>query len=460
MIKYDEKIQDYKKDMLRDISSLVEIPSVRDLSKKDINAPFGENIRKAFDTFLEIANKLGFKCEDDDGYAVHAEIGEGDEYVGVLAHLDVVDVQDIEKWETDPFHMTIRDNKIYGRGVNDDKGPLIAALYAAKILNDMKVKWKRKVRIIAGGAEETTWECMEYYFKTYSQPVLGFSPDGNFPIVNGEKGILVMNLSFGEKGEEEQELCIIESNNKINYVCDDIKVVFKTKEIEKIISYSKNAKEILLGDNEITLIYKGKTSLSRNPQRGENAIFLFVRDFHEFDFKKEGIVNMINFIKECLLDDFYGEKIGLYKEDKEMGKTSICPMTVMWKNGKGEISLDYRYNKSIEPLDIKDRINELSKKYNFNWVSEREKNLLYVPEDSELILALKAAYKRIMNEEADTITKGGASYARVLKNGVAFGATFEGEEPNPHMPNENMDISSLVKATEIYCEALYRLACK
>ncbi|WP_042439186.1 Sapep family Mn(2+)-dependent dipeptidase [Clostridium amazonitimonense] len=459
MSKYTEKIQEYKQDMLNNIAYLVEVPSIRDLSTKGVGSPFGENIKRAFDRFLEIANKLGFACENDEGYAAHAEIGKGEEYVGVLAHLDVVDVQNIEEWETEPFSMIIKNNKIFGRGVNDDKGPLISALYAAKILNDMNVEWKRKVRIIVGGAEETTWECMEHYFKTHSQPTLGFSPDGNFPIVNGEKGILGMKVSF--KGQYmEEEICNIESRNKVNYVCDDLKIVFKTKNVDNILSYSKNATEISLGDNEVTLIYKGKVSLSRNPQRGKNAMFLFVGDFYDFDFKEKGIVNMMNFIKDCLLDDFYGEKMGLYREDKEMGKSSICPMTIKWKNGKGEMSLDYRYPKNIEPSEIKNRIYELAKEYKFDVEIEREKKLLYVPSDSELIMALKEAYKKVMNEEADTITKGGASYARVLKNAVAFGATFDGEEPNPHMPNENMSIDSLMKATEIYCEALYRLACK
>ncbi|MDZ4975833.1 M20/M25/M40 family metallo-hydrolase, partial [Clostridium perfringens] len=142
-IKYTQKIQEHKQDMLNDIASLVEVPSIRDLSTKGLGSPFGENIRSAFDRFLKVANKLGFTCEDDEGYAVHAEIGEGEEYVGVLGHIDVVDIQNIGEWETEPFSMTIKNNKIFGRGVNDDKGPLIAVLYAAKILNDMNVKWKR-----------------------------------------------------------------------------------------------------------------------------------------------------------------------------------------------------------------------------------------------------------------------------------------------------------------------------
>lgn len=459
MINYKEKIKQYEEDILKDISYLVEVPSIRNLETKDINAPFGEEIRVAFNRFLEIASRLGFNCEDDEGYAVHAEVGKGNEYVGVLAHIDVVDVQDIDKWETEPFSMTISGGKIWGRGVNDDKGPLIAALYAIKILCDMKVNWKRKVRIIVGGAEETTWECMNHYFENHNQPTLGFSPDGNFPIVNGEKGILALKLIFENSNCRSKE-CTIESKNELNYVCDDLKVVFYNKEIDEIEIYARNADEIIKGNNEIKLIYKGKTSLSRNPQQGINSIFLFVNDFYSFTFKDEALKSMIDFIKDNLLDDFYGEKIGLFREDEKMGKSSICPMTICYKDGLGEITLDYRYPKNIFISEVNDRFAELSKEYGYKLSIEREKKLLYVSEGSELITALKEAYEEVMKEEAETITKGGASYARVLDNGVAFGATFEGEETNPHMPNENMSISSLMKSIEIYCEALYRLSCK
>ena len=92
------------------------------------------------------------------------------------------------------------------------------------------------------------------------------------------------------------------------------------------------------------------------------------------------------------------------------------------------------------------------------WRVLRHKRLLYVDADSELIRALKRAYARVMDEEAQVFTKGGASYARVLDHGVAFGATFDGEDPRPHMENECQRISSLLKACAIYYEALVELA--
>jgi len=75
---------------------------------------------------------------------------------------------------------------------------------------------------------------------------------------------------------------------------------------------------------------------------------------------------------------------------------------------------------------------------------------LYVSEDSELICALKQAYQEVYPGERGRLPlpNGGASYARTMDQGVAFGATFEGEETHPHMPNECMSLTSVERAME------------
>src|SRR5699024_8737702 len=137
-----------------------------------------------------IAERDEFEHADFDGYALHIEYGSGEEIVGVLGHLDIVPEGEKQAWLFDPFLLTNHDGHLYGRGVNDDKAPTLAAYYALKILRDLGFEFTRKVRIILGGAEETTWECMDHYFKHSEQPDMAFSPDGDFPIVNGEKGVL------------------------------------------------------------------------------------------------------------------------------------------------------------------------------------------------------------------------------------------------------------------------------
>lgn len=445
MPNWKDKIKSYEKEYLEDLEKLVSAPSVRDLSTSADGAPFGQGIRKAFDCFLEISERCGFETEDFGGYACHAQTGKGEAYVGVLGHLDVVGILQPEQWETQPFTLCRKGDVLYGRGVNDDKGPLLAALYAARIVREAGEPLKRELRVIAGGAEETTWECMEHYFSRNSQPILGFSPDGNFPIVNGEKGIAKFELIFPSEKENplgEYRLREIRCSTLENYVCSDL--------------FLQVERAGLLQD----FSWEGKKALSRNPQRGENALWKFAKAFQGKSFVQPEVERLLLFLEECLTGDAYGKKSGLYSEDREMGTTSVCPTGIRMDEKGLHLYLDLRYPKSTDEKRLQNKLEELGKNYGFQTVLVYKKRLLYVPEESELIVSLKKAYERVTGQEAFAFTKGGASYARTLDRGVAFGATFEGEETKPHMPNECMACSSIWKAMEIYCEALWQLAVK
>lgn len=421
------KINEYRKEILESIEKLVQHQSIRDLSTKKVQAPFGKGIRDAMDEFIKIAKKLGFKIEDHDGYAISATLGDAKEHIGILGHLDIVGINDPEQWLSDPFKVDIRDGQMYGRGVNDDKGPLMAALYAAKIVFDSVPNLDRSIKVIAGGAEETTWECMDYYFKHNPQPECGFSPDGNFPIVNGEMGVLQVRLTF-----REQTKLDFKSEPKTNYLCYSLDVDERN--------------------------YQGDKHLSRNPQRGRNAIFEFIHSGEYDNAFKES--NLYQFIDVYLLDDIEAHNLGLATTHEEMLPLRVCAMSLNSINQTEVLNLDFRYPISINSDTIMEVLSNLSNEYNFDIDIIRELQPLYVPKDSELIKGLGAAYERVMGEPAAVLTKGGASYARVLERGVAFGATFEGEDPRPHMANETMPIDSLFKACEIYCEAIYELASK
>ena len=441
---WKRRIKKYEAEYLEDLKRLVAISSVRDLQTAKDGAPFGEAIREAFDSFLQIAEKCGFETEDCDGYACHAQIGNTREYIGVLGHLDVVEIGKPDEWKTDPFTMVQDGDMLYGRGVNDDKGPLLAALYATRIIRGMGLPLKRSIRVIAGGAEETTWECMEHYFARHEQPVMGFSPDGNFPIVNGEKGIVKFELIFptAEKNlNGEYDIQKLICGTAENYVCGDLELQYRYR-----------------GRDETMNWHAKKRALSRNPQRGENVLWELAKYLQGKSLVQPEVEQMVHFLNECLTGDFYGKKSGLYSEDVQMGTTSVCPTGVRVHETGVSLYLDIRYPKSTEEQELQQKLEKLGKQYGFTVNRYAGKRLLYVSEDSELICALKQAYREVTGEEAFTFTTGGASYARTLDQGVAFGATFEGEETHPHMPNECISLTSVERAMEIYCAALWRLA--
>ena len=181
-----------KQNFLNDLDKLLRIDTVLVEQPEIKEAPFGENLVKALNYMLDLGKQYGFKTINIENVAGHIEYDEGDEIIGVLAHLDVVPTG--EGWTNPPFEPTIKDGKIYARGALDDKGAAVASLYALKALKDMGVQLNKRVRLILGTDEETSSRGVKRYLEVEKMPDLGFSPDAEFPIIYGEKGILSFDL--------------------------------------------------------------------------------------------------------------------------------------------------------------------------------------------------------------------------------------------------------------------------
>ena len=182
-------MEKYTDAIVADLCELIKIPSVYADSDKYL---FGENIDKCLDQALKMMENLGFKTfKAEDGAYGYAEIGEG-EMLAVLGHLDVVNARKEDGWDTDPFDPQVIDGVLYGRGVQDDKGPIVISAYALKALLDEGYKLKRRVRFIFGLDEETLWRSISKYTEREEAPAMGFSPDAAFPLTYAEKGLLQM----------------------------------------------------------------------------------------------------------------------------------------------------------------------------------------------------------------------------------------------------------------------------
>ena len=170
-INWKELVQDYKKDFLEDLFTLLRIDSVRDDDAATEEYPVGPGPVEALNAFLEIGKRDGFETENFDNWAGHIEYGEGEELLGVLGHVDVVPVG--TGWETDPFEPVIKDDRIYARGSSDDKGPTVAAYYALKMIRDLELPVSKRIRVIIGTDEESGWGCMDHYLKVAETPDFG-----------------------------------------------------------------------------------------------------------------------------------------------------------------------------------------------------------------------------------------------------------------------------------------------
>ncbi|WP_297131045.1 Sapep family Mn(2+)-dependent dipeptidase [Terrisporobacter sp.] len=216
------KIDELSQDLINDIVDIVKIPSVE--GKSENGFPFGGNVGKALNKALEISQKLGFKTKNLDNYIGYAEYGEGEEYVCVIGHIDVV--PEGEGWTHNPYGGEIENEKIYGRGVLDNKGPIISALYGLYSIKETGLKLGTKVRIIFGTNEESGFKDIPYYLEKEEAPLMGFTPDCKYPVVYGEKGMARFKITSESDIEENVFL------NFIDKLSDNVLVTFK--EVKKL----------------------------------------------------------------------------------------------------------------------------------------------------------------------------------------------------------------------------------
>ena len=435
-----------KSDYLESLKTIVSYPSV--LNEGENGTPFGQSIQNVLEKMLEITRSLGFKTYiDPKGYYGYAEIGQGEELLAVLCHLDVVPAGDLSDWETPPFEATIKDGWIHGRGVQDDKGPSLAALYAVKALMDAGVTFNKRIRFIYGTDEETLWRCMARYNELEETATLGFAPDSSFPLTYAEKGLLQIKLH----GSGSQELAI-EAGEAFNVVpakasytgnlADSLEVELKKQAFE----YERTA-------DTVTVI--GVPKHSKDAAEGVNAIVRLATGLNPLIQH-----SAIQFIAEAVREDATGSRLFGEISDEPSGTLSFNVSGLSLDQDKSEIRIDMRIPVLADKNKLVQELSQIAEKYQLCYEEFDYLAPLYVPLDSELVSTLMAVYKEKTNDNSPAVSSGGATFARTMPNCVAFGALFPGALQTEHQANERTVIEDLYKAMDIYAETIYRLAGK
>jgi len=439
----------YRQEYIEKTVKLLQIPTLLDAyNPANIEAPFGTEIRKALDLMLETGKNDGFLTKDIDHYAGHIEMGEGEEVLGILGHLDVVPTGG--NWRNPPFSATIEDGRIYARGAMDDKGPTIAAYIAMRMIQDEGIKLNKRVRLILGCDEETGMRGVKRYLEKEKMPDIAFAPDADFPLIYGEKGI----YSFDITGEVESDL--IESmtaGERYNVVPDECIAVLKKDVKAEFNEYlaEHNYKGKVEG-NSYTIF--GKNSHAAWPHLGVNAIFL-MNEFL-FTLTKD---NFVEFIHDKLSFDTAGKKLGIDYFDEEMKDLTLNLAIVRYENGLLKLGLNVRYPKGFDFEMNKIHTDNQAKAYGLTYTCKENSKPHYVSPEDPLVKTLYQTYQKYSKDtETPLLTIGGGTYARTLKKAVAFGPNFPGREDLAHQANEYLIIDDMITAIAIYAESIELLA--
>lgn len=448
--------------MVHELRRLVRIPSVR--SDPAPRAPYGADVRRALDAALALAADLGFRTYDAEGHAGHAEFGDGPEMVAAIGHLDVVPAG--ERWQHDPFGGELEDGAIYGRGAADDKGPTIAALFAAKALMDSGLQVGRRVRVIFGCDEESgRFGCLHHYWQVDGQPrpVAAFTPDARFPLIYAEKGIC--DLTFEVRRREDEgplRLAWLRGGQRPNMV-PDLAVARIEGRREALYlaacalqSYWDANVTIALEPDAIVVKAVGKSAHGSTPQAGDNAVARLARALLTLDLAADA--DWLGWLVRVA--DPSGAGLGLQAVDPVTGPLTANLGVVDTDGMSIQCTVNVRYPVDWTLQTVQERVAQTVRTDTVALVAMMNNPPLHVPLDAELTRTLLRVYREETGDTAsEPATMGGGTYARAIPNAVAFGAEFPGGADGPaHEPEERFSVDTLVRAATIYARALYELA--
>ena len=452
--KINKYIDEHTEDMLRDLKGLMQINSAAQLGADSL--PFGKGSVQALEYIRKLAENIGMQTENFENYVVTADFGSGAPTLGILAHVDVVPQG--EGWTKPCFDLTLENGRVYGRGAIDDKGPAVASLYAVKAIKELGIPLKSSVRYIFGGGEELGCEDIEYYSSKNKLPECVITPDGEFPIVNAEKGMahITAKKSFTEGSAVNAKITCKGAVNAVPAKAQAVLCGCSAGDVYKAIEAAKTSAEFTVSESGgvVEIISHGKSAHGSRPQLGVNALTALV--------KVLGILG----IKECAVlsglfpfEETDGESLGINFSDEVSGSTTLA-FTVCEMNEDGcEISLDCRFPVSRTVNEVVGGIEKVLSASGYEITHKQTMEAHHVDENTPFIDALKRAYEKVTGEKARCVCETGVTYAHTMPQGVAFGATEQGKDCNMHSADEYIEIKQLKKVAEIYANAIIEI-CK
>ena len=437
--------------IVRDIARLVSIPSIEGPAAE--GAPFGVESRQALDCALQIAEELGLEavnCENKIGYAAVGE-DRGQGYLATITHVDVVPEGD--GWTDDPFTLREQDGFLLGRGVVDDKGPSVLCLYALKYLKDSGAEMRYPVRALLGSNEETGMKDVDHYIEHYPSPLFCFSPDADFPLINGEKGIY-----HGRLISRHTPVNVLEISGGVvaNAVAAKASAIVRAEALQSTGSVSVRELESGIWKLEASGI-SGHASM---PQGTVSAIALIVDYLLDHQIPSPEELPYFRFISR-LHQATDGSGLGMQSVDEYFSPLTAVGGKISTENGVISQTIDCRYGLTISG----EKITALLKEAAGNCaeiIVDADNVPFYTSADNPAVQACIESYNLITGENAKPLTIGGGTYARHFPNAVAFGPEHS-DRPVPdfcgpiHGVNEGGRKADFLEALKIYIVTLLRL---
>lgn len=447
---FGDKILKYKDEILNDLNTLLSIESVADSMPGECD--------KALEFVLNKAKEFGLAEERVTQLSGHITLGDSGKLCGVLSHLDVVPAGN--GWSVNPFALTQKDGRLYGRGIADDKGAALVSLYCLRALKENGVEGKNTLRVIYGIAEEVGMEDMDGYFEKMPVPELAFTPDSEYGICFAEKGILQLEVS--SKTNNSRIINQFASGKAVNAVPDSACAIIDTSSYDEenlvqLANLSDGSFEFKNTIDGLMIISRGKAAHACEVEKGYNAAAALV-DIIADAFDKSEIGSLCYFIDYAINKETNGRSLGLKMSDCVSGALSVNLASLNIDDEYAKAKFDIRYPVTVNGDAVLSQFKKVADRSDLEVSVINHEKPLYVEKDSELIGLLSEAYEAVTGEAPQLYSTGGGTYARKLGNkGVAFGPNFMDDDIRMHNSDESVDENNFFKHAQICLEAMYKL---
>lgn len=465
---YREKIVEYmdahQQEMIEDICELCRIDSEKMPAEEDM--PYGPGVAECLDAAQDMAEGYGFEVQDYDGYVGCVDFDSTlPKQLDILAHLDIVPAG--EGWKvTEAFQPVVKDGRLYGRGTADDKGPAIAALYAMRAVKESGIPLKKNVRLILGTDEECGSSDIKHYYAIEKEAPMTFSPDGQYPVVNVEKGRLEGHFTAEfEKSDALPRLVKIQAGTKINVVPGKaaatveglelslLEEAAKKVEEETGIEFQFNPEE---GFCQITAV--GEGAHASRPQEGNNAITGLLALLCRLPFAPCSQIDYLKKVANLMPHgDVNGTTLGVDMTDDISGRLTLA-FSMLTIDGSG---LDGQFDSRVSVCGNEDNVLKVIKE-KMAAVGIKLLNDSMIPPhmvdgDSLFVNTLLSVYESYTGKKGECLAIGGGTYVHNLKNGVAFGASMPETDNRMHGADEFAVVEELVTSAKMFAQVIVDL---
>lgn len=471
----------YGEAMVKDLQEIVGFRTVAVEGKENWNLP--EFLRQR-EWLEQKARSLGFDFKSYDGRVEEIIMKGPKPVLALLTHGDVQDVEN-QTWTSPPFEgkqVGGRDGRIVGRGTEDDKGPLIAALYAMAAIRDSGWPLRSTVHLLVANGEETSWDEIPYYLARAPMPDRTIGLDAGYPVVNAQKGYgvlrfraqpvaapkpgkwRVVSMSGGsgmsiipEKGQAILER--LGSEREKNGAQADL--------IRSAASWAKAHPPARLAVSRdgglLKIVAEGHAGHSSEPGTGHNALGDLAAFLATLDLRMDAWGALAAFTGIAVGTETNGRSLGIDHRDAVMGELTSNLSFLRDDKGTPLAEVNVRVPRGIDKARIEKQVTErtgvFSRRAAAQVVPEVEmSNESHIePAEGELVSGLLATWKEVTGTPGKAIAIGGGTQARLFKGGVDFGPADDMAKYRGHGVDEYLTPEELHRIAELTAAAVWKL---